>query len=373
MTMMSAAMRSDTVEELLRKATGRNHCFLVGRGTTAIYLALKAIEERSGLGDIILPTMACASLAQMVLYAGFRPVFADIDSADFTLDQDSLQSKLTKYTKGIMPVHIFGHAARMDEICRFATDSDLFVIEDAAQAVGGRCAGKPMGGHGDFSIFSFGGEKIINAGAGGAILTDDNELAAIIRAHITTLPTFSRTPSYALKSLSHRNLYHALIDLLRVDRSLRVDSIFLQAIRFYEDLYLQSFPSGSAVLENIARGIETIDEDNRLRIARACQYRKSLSQGDLSLSSNWLDSAALWRFSFLVNNENKTGLVTSALRKARIHASNHYWSLADLFYGDKSLPNTNYVCPRIVNLWVDGTATPEYIAKSCDIILGCLQ
>lgn len=363
---------TETVEEIICQQTGRKMCFLVGRGTTAIYLALKAVEKRVGLGEVILPTIGCASITQMALYAGFKPVFADVGRETFTLDADSLRSKISKETKAVLPIHVFGYAAPMAEICGIAQEHGLLVIEDAAQSIGGSCDGVPMGGFGDFSILSFGGEKIINAGGGGAILLDDNELAETIAEETKRLPPFSRPLEYSLKSLSHRNLYHAMVDLLRVDNQLRVDGVFLSAMPFYEDLYLQGFPDSPAVLENIARGYQTLDAENELRVERARQYQSLLASADVTLSTSWMESGVVWRYSFLVNDAAKTIAVTSALRKARIHASNHYWSAADLFYGEKTHPNTSYVCPRIVNLWVDATATKEYIDRSCDIIMSSL-
>ena len=75
---------------------------------------------------------------------------------------------------------------------------------------------------------------------------------------------------------------------------------------------------------------------------------------------------------FLVTDPAKLLDVTQRLRENGIHASNHYWSVADLFYGEKCFPNTNYLCPRVLNLWVDDNATESYITKSCDIILQSL-
>ena len=109
--MAGAAIRTETVEEAICRHTGREHCFLVGRGTTAIFLGLKAVEKGAGLGEVVLPTIACAAVAQMVLYAGFTPIFADVEPESFTLDVESFQRTITSRTKAVIPVHVFGHAA----------------------------------------------------------------------------------------------------------------------------------------------------------------------------------------------------------------------------------------------------------------------
>jgi dTDP-4-amino-4,6-dideoxygalactose transaminase len=366
-------MNAEQIKGTISRYLGREYCFLVGRGTTAIHLALKAVERRTGLGEVILPTICCPSLAQTVIYAGFKPVFADVSANTFALDLVSFRDRITADTKAVLPVHIFGYAAPMAEIGDLARERGIFVIEDAAQSLGGNCDGKKMGSHGDFSILSFGGDKILNAGGGGALLTDDPELARMIETDIKCLPRYERSPQYSLKSLSHRNLYHAMVDLLRVNRETKAADIFSQAMPFYEDLYLQSFPEDSKILERIERGFQQLDADNAKRVERAAQYEKLLSGAAVTLPTSWRESRVLWRYSFLIKDAARTIQVTAALRKNKIHASNHYWSLADLFDGKNDYPNTSNICPRILNLWTDETATEPYISKSCDIILSALN
>ena len=366
-------MNTEQVRDTICRYLGREYCFLVGRGTTAIHLALKAVERQSGLGEVILPTVCCPSLAQMVIYAGFKPVFADVSAETFALDPTSFRAKITLDTKAVLPVHIFGYAAPMTEICDLARERGIFVIEDAAQSLGGNCNGKKMGSHGDFSILSFGGEKILDAGAGGALVTDDARLAKIVDDEVKNLPVYARPLEYALKSLSHRNLYHAMLDVLRVNSEVRVDHIFSSAMPFYEDLYLQGFPEDGVVLENIKCGFERLESDNARRVECAAQYEALLAGAEVILPSSWHESGVLWRYSFLIKDPTKTIRVTAALRKNKIHASNHYWSLADLFYGEKVHPNTSYLCPRILNLWTNKTVTRSYIEKSCGIILSGLS
>ncbi len=366
-------MNTIKINETISRYLGRESSFLVGRGTTAIHLALKAVARRAGLGEVILPTICCPSLAQMVIYAGFKPVFADVSADTFALDLNSFRDRITAETKAVLPVHIFGYGAPLAEICSLARERGIFVIEDAAQSLGGNCDGKKMGSHGDFSILSFGGDKILNAGAGGALLTDDTELAQMIDSDIKKLPAYFRPLEYSLKSLSHRNLYHAMVDLLRVNHETKVDSIFSSAMPFYEDLYLQSFPEDPIVMKRIENGFERLDSDNARRVECATQYEELLAGAEVMLPTSWRESGVLWRYSFLIKDAAKTNRVTAALRRNKIHASNHYWSLADLFDGRHDHPNTRYVCPRILNLWTDETATGSYIQKSCDIILDALK
>ena len=363
------------VEEAICRYFGRRFCFLVGHGSTAIHLALKAIEQKAGRGEMILPTVACASLSQIASYAGFTPVFADVRAADLTLSAESFRSRITKDTRAVLPIHIYGHPAPMMEIGRIAANHGVFVIEDAAQSVGGLCSGRKMGSLGDFSILSFGGGKILQAGCGGALLTDNPEFVPPIREEMARLPDYPRSIEYDLRCLSWRNHYHAAMDLLRTDPGLRVDPMFRAALPFYRHLSLHKFPDDEKVLETIIRGLETLDVENVLRIERAERYHAVLSdcQDDLALFDTWRNSRVLWRYTFLVKDPARLLAVTQALRENGIHASNHYWSVADLLYGEKDHPNTAYVCPRLLNLWVDEAATECYIQTSGDVIRKSLR
>ena len=187
------------------------------------------------------------------------------------------------------------------------------------------------------------------------------------------LPPFARPTAYTLKSLSHRNLYHSMVDLLRADGAVLVGATFRSALPLYDDLYVQGPPVDPRVSAAIAGGFATLGENVTARVVRGRRYADGLEGCDVTVPSRWADSGVLWRFSFLVNDSAKTVPVTTALRENGIRASNHYWSLADLLYDDKTHPTTARFCPRVVNLWVDETATPECIDLSCDIVARALR
>lgn len=361
-----------TVEELICQKTGRNHCLLVGHGSTALFLALKLIGAQRGCGEVILPTVACASLAQVILYAGFEPVFADVTRENFTLDVRSFEAAITNKTRAVIPIHIFGHTAAMDEILRISAGRELFVIEDAAQSVGGRYQGRPHGSFGHFSILSFGGAKIIAAGAGGALLFDDDKYLASLSAELQQLPLLCLSEEQSLMALSQRNFYHALVDLLRVNPDADVSPLFHQTLPLYRGLYLHRFPENDEIRKRIVAGFVHLREKAALRVERALLYRDLLVSENVIHPGGGQESGVVWRYTFLVTDPDKLLNATREIRRHGIHASNHYWSVADLLYGDKTLSNTTYVCRRLLNLWVDDTATESYIRRSCEIILQSL-
>ncbi|MEA1932598.1 MAG: DegT/DnrJ/EryC1/StrS family aminotransferase [Euryarchaeota archaeon] len=159
---------------------GTDHAVAVSNGTTAIQLVLKALGLEPG-EEVIVPSLTFGSTATAVVHQAGVPVFADIDRELYTLDHTDLERCLTDETAAIMPVHLYGHPAEMNEIQAFANDHDLYVIEDAAQAHGASYKGQKVGSIGDAGCFSFYATKNITTGEGGIVTTDDDEIAAELR------------------------------------------------------------------------------------------------------------------------------------------------------------------------------------------------
>lgn len=153
-------------------------------GTTALHVALLA--HGIGPGDeVITPSFSFIASANTVLYTGARPVFADLDPATLTIDPADVERKITPRTKAIMPVHLYGNPALLDQLAEIAASHDLALIEDACQAHGARFDDQPVGSFGT-GCFSFYPTKNVTSGEGGMITTSDPEidrLARLIRAH----------------------------------------------------------------------------------------------------------------------------------------------------------------------------------------------
>jgi len=148
--------------------------------TSALHLALKALGIGPG-DEVICPDLTFIAPANMVVLSGATLRLVDIEPETMALDPLLLEQSITKYTKAIIVVHQFGHAAPMDEILSIAKKYNLKVIEDNAESIGGKYKGKLLGTFGDLSCFSFFGNKIITTGEGGAILTNDKNLANTCR------------------------------------------------------------------------------------------------------------------------------------------------------------------------------------------------
>lgn len=159
---------------------GVEHAVAVGNGTEAIQLALNACGLEPG-DEVIVPSLTFGSTATAVVHQAGIPVFADIDRELYTLDHTDLERRITDRTQAIIPVHLYGHPAEMDELCAIADEHDLSVIEDAAQAHGATYRGDPVGSIGDLGVFSFYATKNITTGEGGVITTDEDAYAETLR------------------------------------------------------------------------------------------------------------------------------------------------------------------------------------------------
>jgi dTDP-4-amino-4,6-dideoxygalactose transaminase len=158
----------------------------VANGTDALVLALDAAGIKAG-DEVITTPFTFFATAEVISRLGATPVFVDIDPKTYNIDVEQVKQAITSKTKAIIPVHIFGQPADMDEIMALAAEHDLFVLEDAAQAMGSEYKGKKIGSLGHAATFSFFPTKNLGGyGDGGMIVTNDEKLATqarILRAH----------------------------------------------------------------------------------------------------------------------------------------------------------------------------------------------
>lgn len=152
------------------------HATTTTNGTAALHLAVEALGLTRG-DEVIMPDMTIISCPLAVMYAGATPVFVDVDPETFTIDPTKIESRITKHTKAIMVVHLYGHPADMDPIMNIAKKHKIAVIEDAAEAHGAMYRGKLVGSIGDIGAFSFYANKIVTTGEGGMVVTNNKHLA----------------------------------------------------------------------------------------------------------------------------------------------------------------------------------------------------
>lgn len=155
------------------------HAMAVTSATTGLHLALAALNIGPG-DEVIVPAFTWVSTANVVLYCGATPVFADVDRVTFNVDPKDLARRVTARTKAVIPVHLFGLCADLDAI-RAVLRPDIKIIEDAACAAGASWKGRSAGALGDLGVFSFHPRKSITTGEGGMVTTNDDGLAERVK------------------------------------------------------------------------------------------------------------------------------------------------------------------------------------------------
>jgi len=182
------------------------------------------MEKLKGRGKVIIPAVIAPSVPSVVLYSGYEPVFCDISRYDYNMDIDSLKKVIENYDdiKGLIAVHLYGQPLDMDKILKIAEEYDLFVIEDAAQTLGGEYKNRKLGSFGDASILSFGHTKIIDKARAGAVLTDRDDVYNLVKKELSNIPPYQK--EIENRKALYSKVYYTLQPLLL---DYKLDDLFI--------------------------------------------------------------------------------------------------------------------------------------------------
>jgi perosamine synthetase len=167
-------------EEKFSKYCKADYGVSTNSGTAALHTAIAALGIKPG-DEVIVPAYTYMATAMAILHQLAIPIFVDITLDTFAIDHQKIEQEITKKTKAIMAVHLFGHAAPLPELKEIAEKHDLFLIEDCAQALGAEVKGKKVGTWGTIGCFSFQEHKNMATGEGGMLITNDNNIAEIAK------------------------------------------------------------------------------------------------------------------------------------------------------------------------------------------------
>lgn len=165
-------------EDAIAQTANVRHCVAMCNATIAMQILVRALGLRD---EVILPSFTFAATAHVLRWAGITPVFCDIDYETGNIDPVHARKLITARTSGIVGVHLWGRPAPVDELVGLAADHGLRLYFDSAHGIGSEYGGRPIGGFGDAEVFSFHATKMVNAFEGGAVVTDDAELAEQVR------------------------------------------------------------------------------------------------------------------------------------------------------------------------------------------------
>jgi perosamine synthetase len=168
-------------EKKFARFIGVKYAVAVNSGTSGLHLCIKSLDIKDGDEVITTPFSFIAS-ANSILFERAKPVFVDIREDILNIDENKIEGKITKRTKAILVVHVFGYPADMSKIMKIAKRHKLLVIEDACEAIGASIEGKKVGSFGDCAVFAFYPNKQMTTGEGGMIVTNNHKIAELARS-----------------------------------------------------------------------------------------------------------------------------------------------------------------------------------------------
>ncbi|WP_289127845.1 DegT/DnrJ/EryC1/StrS aminotransferase family protein [uncultured Clostridium sp.] len=320
---------------------GVKHAISVGNGTDALVVALKAMGIGEG-DEVITTPFTFFATAEAISAVGATPVFVDVNKEDFNIDATKIEEKITNKTKAIMPVHIFGQCADMDSINEIAKKHNLFVVEDACQAIGGKYKGKRIGSLGDVACFSFFPTKNLGcAGDGGMIVTDNDEIAIIARA--------LRTHGSGENGQRAFNLLNNIEE--NIETSEGANDTVYNPLKYYN--YLIGFNTRlDAIQAAILRvKLKEIDKWNARRREIVNEYNEAFKNVDL-VTPYCNDNVEHVYHMYILQSENREEVLTKLKEKGV--ATGVYYPIPlhlqkvykDLGYNEGDMPVSEYLSHR---------------------------
>lgn len=312
----------------LSKYICSDYLYLTPSGTDAIANSLRILNLPSE-AEVIVPSFCCRAVVDAVIMSGLKPVFCDVSVNNYNISVEDIEKVFTEKTAAVIVVHLFGQPAPIDEITNYARQKSIFVIEDAAQAFGGVYKnGAKLGTLGDIGIFSFGYEKIIDAGGGGAILTNRHDIAVELKKKIGGYKGNKNLSRYALKREWMDRLDHL---------------------------------------------INNIDDNLSVRRENAYLYKKHLNTNLITHPEYSDGLGTFFRYSCILNNNCRSKLLEGLKGDGELATTLYSQPLHTVYNINRLFKNTDFIAQRIINLFVRSPYTEEYIIKITDKIKRILE
>jgi dTDP-4-amino-4,6-dideoxygalactose transaminase len=353
--MIHASQSIEKCEHALARLFGRKYCILTGNGTSALQIAYSLVDPKRP--KILLPAMVCLTPMLAVHYADRIPLFADVRERDATIDPQVVENLVRKDPQigTVVAVHLFGHAADMAALREISSRHGVMLIEDLAQAMGGKCAdGAPFGALGDCAIVSFGHTKILDVGGGGAFFTDDATWAAQARTLAGQLGDPARQMDE--HAVIYRRLFYTIWECGQTEPVYY--TLFDMFPRLFRSLHL--YRIGARTASKILSALTELDSEILHRRRIASVYARELQDLHDVRTFTAAVSMVPWRFTFRINAGLRNDVVNT-IRQAGYDVSTWYpsiteWTPSGRLQGRECFPVANRLEQEIVNLWV----TKEY-------------
>jgi len=342
---------------------GRRRPLLVGRGATALMLLYEALGPDGG--RVILPAIGCPSLLASVLLTGRKPVIVDVDR-NLNIDPDRV-ADIIRPNDLVLAVHIFGIPCDILKLKKICAENGAILVEDAAQAVGGRIRKRPVGTFGTASIVSFAAGKILPTHGGGLILIDDDKLFDKLAEKAAALP--KRPDDLAVRSRELRDILTEAFNEARRDNA-RAASRWASVYRDYADIYRYRIEPHETA--EITAALRVLADMPAGRMRGVAAYRKHLDGAGIE-HVEYPAACSPFRFTFILPGLTGTQVqeVTEAIRMVGMHASNLYLPLHWLAPEEVEVgpcPRAEQAGTRLINLWLED-GIPERDAERVSSIV----
>lgn len=232
-------------EEKFAEYVNAKNAVVTMNGTAAIELALRTLGIGEG-DEVIVSSMTFISPVNAIKYVGAEPVFVDVCRDIYVMDADRIEEMITPKTKAILPVHIYGHPVDMDKVMEIAKRYNLYVVEDATEALGSEYKAKKAGTIGDIGCFSFNGNKLITTGAGGMLVTNNEELAKKAKYLSTQTKTILENGAFYHEEIGYNFRMPNILAAMGVAQLERIQE-YVEAKRAHAELYNELLSGGKGI------------------------------------------------------------------------------------------------------------------------------
>lgn len=325
-------------EEEFANFCGTKYAVSTSNGTTALHLALLALDIKKG-DEVIIPDLTFIATANAVRYTGANVKTVDIDRETLCIDPKKIEENINKRTKAIIPVHLYGHPANMLEILKLAKKYNLYVIEDAAEAHGAEIENKKVGSFGTASIFSFFGNKIMTTGEGGMITTNSEEIkdkAIYYRDH-----SMDKEKRYWHNNIGYNYRLTNIQAALGLAQIEKIDKLIDKKIQIYEN-----YKEYLSIVENIK----------------------------INTTANWAKNV-YWMICVEINNinEKKREKIRKDLKEHNIDSRPYFYPVSDMpMYKKEDTPIAHEKSKKGINLPSFYELEKYQIKYICDTLLSSL-
>tara|TARA_B100000900_G_scaffold416265_1_gene450729 strand:- start:255 stop:1328 length:1074 start_codon:yes stop_codon:yes gene_type:complete len=348
------------LNSFLCKNHKKKYCMIVGNATTAIYFALISNKKIKYVG---VPNNSCIHLPIAITLANCIPVFIDIDNDNYGVNLNHLKKVKIDC---LISVHSYGKPSKIDLIKKICKRKNIYLIEDCAVAQGGSYKNNPLGSYGDVSIISFGKGKVIDAGYGGALLTNNLQIIKFLENKKKELKSLNKVSLKNIESINnlHTNIYnkHYLHN-----KKVSIKS-FKSNIRKNSKHFLLDIPSNK--IKIIYFKCRKLKKYINLRRKNFKNLRNEI----LKLKKNYLKIPDItsgeipWRLNIFFNSVKKRNLMMIKLLSLKINVSSWYSGLDFFFHKDLKLKNSKKHSDAILNLWVNENYNSLYKKKILKVL-----